>query len=151
MGKHIKQSELPQDRDTFWYIRVFKKAAIVDCQDLYISRFLHSLFQVFSTDAVHISTMVSVFYLSCQNDHLCFCSADIRSADHCQVDSQLSQGTLLSLRPPCCLLFTPFIINHLKPEIRLSLTMSSETLYPSIKLGLILLSSPSEYVKRVIF
>lgn len=50
---------------------------------------------------------------------------------------------------PCRLFFTPFTINHLKPETRLSLTMWSETLYPSVKLGLILPSSPSEYVKLI--
>lgn len=87
-----------------------------------------------------------MFYLSCQSDHLWSCSPHIRSADRCQGASQLSQRTFLSLRSPCRLFFSSFMITRLKPETRLSLTMWSETRHPSVELGLNLLSTPSQYI-----
>lgn len=52
-------------------------------------------------------------------------------------------------RPYCCLFFCSFMTSRLKPETRLSLSMWSETRYPSIKLGLILLSPLSECIKLI--
>lgn len=113
------------------------------------NQFRQNLFQVSFSDAVHVTMAVSMFYLSCQNDHLCFCSPHIRSADHCQGASQLVTGDILIAPSALLPVLLSIYDERLKPEMCLSLTMWSETRYPSIKFGLILLSSTSEYIKLI--
>lgn len=88
------------------------------------SKLIYINFKYFSrtsSDAVHITTVVKSLSLSCQNDHLCFCSPHIRSTDS----------------------------TRLRPETRLSLAMWSETRYPSFKFVLILLSPLSDHINLI--